>query len=321
MKIYLAPMEGVTGYIYRNIYHEFFNHVEKYFTPFLKPHTKRDFTTKEKNEIDPENNKDMYVVPQILTNNAEAFVNTALKLKNYGYDEVNLNLGCPSKTVVSKNRGSGFLSQTKQLNDFLDSIFTRLDMKISIKTRIGKTSPDEFYDLLEIFNRFPAKELIIHPRLQTDYYRNTPNWDIFSWACRESKIPVCYNGNIFTLDDYRQFEQAFPEVGAVMLGRGLIANPALAQDILKHKSHLTVEALRMFHDRLYSEFQKSLSGDIHVLFRMKELWSYMGSLFAESERCRKKIWKSQTLSEYETAVGNLFREHEFIEGAGYTSVR
>ena len=317
MRIYLAPMEGVTGFIYRNAYHAFFHNLDKYFTPFLKPHTKRDLTTKEKNEILPGNNKNMNVVPQILTNHADGFINTSLKLKNYGYKEVNLNLGCPSKTVVSKNRGSGFLSQTKLLTEFLDEIFSRLDMDISIKTRIGKISPDEFYGLMEIFNQFPLKELIIHPRLQTDYYKNTPNWEIFSWANKESRAPVCYNGNLFTLTDYKNFTESFPDVGTIMLGRGLIANPALAQDILSQMNTLSLDTLKAFHDRLYMDYQNYLSGAVNVLFRMKELWSYMGFLFSDSEKCRKKIWKSQNLPEYEAAVKRLFEDHELIEGAGY----
>lgn len=320
MRIYLAPMEGVTGFIYRNAYYSIFHNLDKYFTPFLKPHTKRDLTTKERNEILPENNENMYVVPQILTNHAEGFINTSLKLKTYGYKEVNLNLGCPSKTVVSKNRGSGFLSQTKLLSEFLDEIFSHLDMDISIKTRIGKNSPDEFYELIEIFNRFPLKELIIHPRLQTDYYKNTPNLEMFSWASNESKAPVCYNGNLFTLKDYKNFTKSFPDVDTIMLGRGMIANPALAQDILSQMNTLTLDMLKEFHYRLYMDFQNYLSGAVNVLFRMKELWSYMGFLFSDSEKCRKKIWKSQNFSEYEAAVKSLFEDHELVEGAGYQPV-
>lgn len=320
MRIYLAPMEGVTGFIYRNAYYSIFHNLDKYFTPFLKPHTKRDLTTKERNEILPENNENMYVVPQILTNHAEGFINTSLKLKTYGYKEVNLNLGCPSKTVVSKNRGSRFLSQTKLLSEFLDEIFSHLDMDISIKTRIGKNSPDEFYELIEIFNRFPLKELIIHPRLQTDYYKNTPNLEMFSWASNESKAPVCYNGNLFTLKDYKNFTKSFPDVDTIMLGRGMIANPALAQDILSQMNTLTLDMLKEFHYRLYMDFQNYLSGAVNVLFRMKELWSYMGFLFSDSEKCRKKIWKSQNFSEYEAAVKSLFEDHELVEGAGYQPV-
>ena len=182
MKYYLAPMEGITGYIYRNAYEKFFHNIDKYFTPFIVPNQSRSLKTKELRDILPENNQGMNIVPQILTNDSEGFIVTAKKLKQLGYNEVNLNLGCPAGTVVSKNRGSGFLALRDELDRFLEEIYKIEDMKISIKTRIGKDTPEEFYKLIEIYNKYPLEELIIHPRTREDFYGNTPNLEVFKDA-------------------------------------------------------------------------------------------------------------------------------------------
>ena len=176
MKFYLAPLEGITGYIYRNALHDFYGTgIDKYFMPFLAPHTKRSFNAKEKNDILPEHNKDLYAVPQILTNNASDFLRIEKDLRALGYEEININLGCPSGTVVSKGRGAGFLAKKDELDAFLEEIFEKTEGKISLKTRIGVEEPEEFYELLEIYNQYPLEELIIHPRVQKELYQGKPH--------------------------------------------------------------------------------------------------------------------------------------------------
>ena len=235
MKIYLAPMEGITGEVYRKAYHTFFEPMDKYFTPFLNPNPKGKFSRQEWNEILPENNEGMYTVPQILTNRAEDFIRLARQLKEFGYEEVNLNLGCPSKTVVNRKRGSGFLFYPDELNHFLAEVFDQLDMKISIKTRSGKYDQEEFEELLDIYNQYPLEELILHPRVQQDYYKNNPDWTTFAYACRNSKNPLVYNGDIFCAEDYKIFQEKFPEAECIMLGRGILMNPFLPA-VIKGKS-------------------------------------------------------------------------------------
>ena len=131
-------------------------------------------------------------MPQILTNRAEDFIWAAGEMKARGYREVNLNLGCPSGTVVSKYKGAGFLARQEALNRFLDQIFQEVDLEISVKTRIGIAAPEEFPELMEIFNRYPIRELTVHPRLRTDFYKNTPDWESFGYAVKESRAPLCY---------------------------------------------------------------------------------------------------------------------------------
>lgn len=305
MKYYLAPLEGVTTYVYRNAYHKHFRPMDKYFTPFIVPHKEKNFSTREKKELSPENNQGLFVVPQLLTNNAEDFLKTANDIVKFGYDEINLNLGCPSGTVVAKKKGSGFLAFPEELERFLDEIFNKADFKISIKTRIGKENPDEFYRLLEIYNKYPMEELIVHPRIQTDYYKNTPNWKMFEEAYKYSKNPLCYNGDIFTTEKFCLFSERFPETDTIMLGRGIIANPALV-DMIEDKQYITKEKLLSFHNMIYEEYQKISSGERNVLFKMKELWFYMSNMFEDSEKLMKKIKKSEKLKDYENVISVLF---------------
>ncbi|GAB6169793.1 tRNA-dihydrouridine synthase family protein [Clostridium carnis] len=315
MKHYLAPMEGITGYIYRNSYEKFFGNIDKYFTPFIVPNKSKSLKTKELRDILPENNKKMNIVPQILTNDSEGFVVTSRKLQELGYNEVNLNLGCPSGTVVSKNRGSGFLAKREELDMFLDEIFKMKDMKISIKTRIGKDSPEEFYELIKIYNKYPLEELIIHPRTQKDFYGNKPNLDVFRDALALSTNEVCYNGDIFTATDYNKLIKDFDEVKSLMLGRGILANPGLINEI-KNNTNIDKEVLKDFHDEILNKYIELFNEDRNAIFRMKELWGYMIFIFSDNRKYAKKIKKSQKLSDYNEAVLSLFREQEIIKGAG-----
>jgi tRNA-dihydrouridine synthase len=316
MNFYFAPLEGVTGHIYRNAHSAFFDNIDKYFAPFIVANRSESFTTRELNDLLPEHNEGIVLVPQILTNNAEDFIHTSNKLERLGYSEINLNLGCPSGTVVSKNRGSGFLAKKEELDAFLEEIFYRSSAKISVKTRIGKEQPEEFYELIEIFNKYPMEELIIHPRVQKDYYKNKPDLKMFGEALGMSRNKVCYNGDIFTVRDYQEFAAAFPGVENIMLGRGLITNPALASCI-KNGTKPDKELLKEFHDRIYEGYRKTLFGDRNVLFKMKEVWFYMICMFSDNARYAKKIRKAERLFDYEAAVSSLFREQEVLDGSGY----
>ena len=312
MNFYFAPMEGLTGYIYRNAHNAFFNKIDKYFSPFIIANQSNSFKIRELNDILPENNQGLVLIPQLLTNNAKDFIHTSKKIKQLGYNEINLNLGCPSKTVVSKNRGSGFLSKKEELNMFLEEIFSQATTKISVKTRIGKDQPEEFYDLIEIFNKYPIEELIIHPRTQKDFYKNKPNLKIFKDALTLSKNPVCYNGDIFTVTDYKEFSTDFHSVETLMIGRGLLANPGLISDI-ENNTKLEKNLLKDFHDKIYEDYKRILFGDKNVLFKMKELWFYMTPIFSDSAKYAKKIRKSERLYDYDEAVLSIFREQDILE--------
>lgn len=314
MEVYFAPLEGITGYVYRNAFHSFYTGIDKYFIPFLSPNQNRALSPKEIRDVLPEHNRGMYAVPQILTNRAEYFLRAAKELKEeYGYQEVNLNLGCPSRTVVSKGKGAGFLENPEELDAFLEEVFEKAEIRVSVKTRIGMDSPEEFAPLLEVFNKYPLHELIVHPRLQKDYYRNVPNWNVFADAVQKSRNPLCYNGDIFTPEDYKKLKTEFPNTDRIMLGRGLLMNPELAEIIkadrgsgTKAEEKTDRKRLKAFHDRLYRDYGQAMSGDKNVLFKMKEFWSYAEKLFPGEEKILKKIKKATRLCDYEQAVRMLF---------------
>lgn len=309
MKYSLAPMEGITGYIYRRAYHTFFGNVDKYYTPFIKPGQKGHFSSREKNDISKEHNQGMNVVVQQLTNSSEDFIRTARKIEQLGYEEINLNLGCPAKMVVNKGRGSGFLANPEALDQFFDEIFSEIKTDISVKTRIGKDDPEEFYKLIEIYNKYPIKELIIHPRLQRDYYKNVPNLDVFRDAVRLSKIPLCYNGDICTKSDDERIRSEFPDISHIMIGRGILSDPGLLAE-LRGEQRPGKQTVRAFHDQIYSDYQEVMSGERNILFKMKELWGYLNHSFTNSEKYAKKIRKAERLYRYEEVVDALFAEQE-----------
>ena len=307
MKFYLAPLEGITTYVYRNAYAKHFGDVNRYFTPFIVPHKEKKFSTREMKELSVEHNQGLEVIPQLLTNHAEDFLKTAKDIQNLGYKEINFNIGCPSKTVVSKGKGSGFLAYPDELERFLDAVFTKTDMKISVKTRIGKDSPDEFYGLMEIYNKFPMSELIIHPRIQQDFYKNTPNLDMFEIAYQEAKMPICYNGDVNSVRDYSNLLQRFPNLKHVMIGRGLICNPGIVSEIVG-TNKMSNERLYAFHQDILEEYIKISSGERNVLFKMKELWAFMIDLFEEQEKKAKKIRKAERIRDYNKIVEEIFAE-------------
>lgn len=304
MNIYLAPMEGITSNIFRTSLHKHFGGVDKFFTPFITPSDKGVLGGKIMREILPENNKGQVLVPQILTNSAEGFITMCKRLEEYGYNEFNLNLGCPSGTVVSKGRGAGFLAHTEDLDCFLESIF-KSKYKISVKTRIGFEDPEEFYRLIEIYNKYPMEELIIHPRTRKDMYKNRPYMDMYKYARENSKNKICYNGDIFCYDDYLKFIGDFPHTDTVMIGRGAVINPCLGAEIKRHKE-ISVQDLEGFYRDVYDGYKEILSGSVPLMHKMKELLLYMAMLFENSDKTAKKIKKAKNTEALNSAVEELF---------------
>ena len=311
MNLYFAPFEGISGYVYRNAYNKFFGSIDKYFIPFIMPNQFGHLNYKEINDILPEHNEGMKAVPQLLTNNAEDFINTVNEIKKYGYDEVNLNLGCPSKTVVTKFKGSGLLADTDRLDKFLEEIYSKSNINISIKTRIGIEDPKEVEKLVEIYRKYPIIELIVHPRLQMDYYKNSPNMQAFLYVKDNLDTSLCYNGDIFSSEDYVDICSKIGDVDSIMLGRGILKNPGLGC-FVKNGTKKEKDDYIKFHDYIYENYKEVLYGEKTVLFKMKELWFYFGNSFTSFDKYGKKIKKAQTLKKYEEAVQSLFDEQDIV---------
>ncbi len=304
MEIYLAPLEGITGSLFRSIQLKHFGGVDKYFTPFISATGKAVLTPKILDEILPEKNEGQYLVPQILTKSSEAFIFMCKALEQYGYKEFNLNLGCPSGTVTAKGKGSGFLAHKEDLDRFLEEIF-KSPYSISVKTRIGYETPEEFYELLAIYNKYPLKELIIHPRTRQDMYKNTPKLEVYTYGEKNSRAEVCYNGDIFNIMDYNRFSDSFPHTKKLMIGRGVITDPSFPA-VLKGGNKADNKALRDFTFDLYYSYKEVLPGSIPLLHKMKELMSYMLMGYEDCGKTGKKIKKSKSPSEFEYALEELF---------------
>lgn len=300
-----APLEGVTGYIFRALHHRQFPGTARYYAPFLSPRSRKALTSRERNDVHPDHNRGLTLIPQILTDDAALFLTAARAMAELGYKEVNLNLGCPSGTVVSKGRGSGFLARQPELERFLETVCAESPLPVSVKTRVGVDYEEEWEELLPIFNRFPLQALIVHPRLRRDYYKGPVRLHLFRAAVEESRNPLIYNGDLFTVSDIRAFLQAFPGQNQLMLGRGLVTNPALVRE-LSGGAPLQKEELKAFHDALLEGYAQTLSGQRPLLFKMKEMWGYWLNLFPEAGRSAKLLRKCQTLSDYQAAVSGIF---------------
>lgn len=323
MKFYFAPMEGITGYIFREAFHTYYGGIDKYFAPFISPTENCTMNPKETRDICPENNQKCQVVPQILANKAAHFIACAELLQDMGYQEINLNLGCPSGTVVSKKKGSGFLTEYYELERFLEQVCAfseKTGISLSVKTRIGRFDPDEWYDLVDIYNCFPISELIVHPRIRDDYYKGEPRMEFYQYAIEHSKHPLVYNGNLFTVRDLKNYENLYStyqnyesmvSCPVVMLGRGLLYNPELLMNYEGisisniDRSQFDMKRFRQFHDALYHGYQEIMAPDINVIYHLKGLWVYWADLFPEHKKVIKKILKCKKYVEYEALLREL----------------
>ena len=316
MQLYFAPMEGITGREYRLAHQRWFGGVDKYYAPFISPTCDHLFTPKEKRNLVPEFNPGVPLVPQLLTKNPDDFTWAADALFDMGYEEVNLNAGCPSATVVTKGKGSGLLKNPDVLNEFLYEIFRKARGSISVKTRLGMTDPEEFHRILSIYSRYPISLLIIHPRTRMDYYKEPIRMAYFEQAMADYKGELCFNGGIVSPAGFDCFTAAHPGIDRVMMGMGLLADPALALKI-KGTGTLTREALRGFHDQLYYGYLDSFHSEKNAVFHMKELWLFLQRNFDEGEKLFKQIKKAQNAAAYEPAVEEIFRSLPLLKSANW----
>ena len=333
-------MEGLTTFPFRQVHHSFYPGIEKYYTPFLVANQTLHFKKKELRELLPENNAGIHTVPQVLTNKAEEFLWAVRTIQEYGYEEINLNLGCPSPTVVTRGRGAGFLADPDRLDRFFEEVFDEMEkdraayrVKISIKTRTGLNSHEESSELMRIYNRYPICELIVHPRRRADLYKGTPDLDVFSQMMEESIHPVCYNGDIKIPEDYQRIKERFPDLPSVMIGRGLIRDPALAVKIraaedsreaspgwnlndsacqgaetelqasdISDMPEADKRLLRDYLGKLCRRYADYIDGEHDVVAKMKEVWSYVGERFPDRQKGLKQIRKAKTYARYEEGV-------------------
>lgn len=338
MKFYFAPMEGITLYPLRNIHHEMFGgSIDKYYTPFLTAHHNFHFKKREKRDAQPEftqgfDNYGDEIVPQIMANRPDTFLWAAREMKKLGYNEANLNLGCPAATVTNSHKGAGLLIDTEYLDKMLGDIFdeyekdvesaadadSRFLPDISIKTRLGFTDEAEADTLMRIYAKYPVKELTIHARVREDFYKGQPRLDAFKrvveiYRNEGGRADICYNGNIFSKDDLTKLETEIgsDEISSVMLGRGLLTDPALAR-VLSGGESLKAEELREYLGKLYDEYAKFIPEERNVIFKMLEHWAFLHEHFEDCDKNLKQIRKARSKGEYSAAVNAMFHDCRFV---------
>ena len=303
VKLYFAPLEGITTYTYRNVHNRMFGMCDEYYAPFISPTENEKLSTKNMRDILPQNNS-VNLKVQCLANNEVAFVDFTERVSALGYNEVNLNLGCPSGTVVKKNKGSGMLRDLERLDEFLGYIFKKSSAEISIKTRTGFYSHEEFESILRIFEKYPIKELIIHPRVREEYYKTSVSLASFERAYMTSKLPLCFNGDVCGVQDFEKIIDRFPCINSVMIGRGALKNPAIFRE-LRGGGRLTSEELVMFSKELEKAYLPILGSEIYTLHKLKEIWMYAIENYTTEKKICKAIKKSSKLSDLNGTIESL----------------
>lgn len=300
MRCYFAPMEGLTDPIYRRLHHQYFPGIDRYYTPFLSPTVHRALTAKEQKEIPPAHTLPYRVVPQLLTKNAEDFLWMADQCALLGYEEVNLNLGCPSGTVTAKGKGSGMLKDPDGLDRFLNDIYRSAPVKISVKTRLGFQDPQEFPKLLDIFNQYPICELTVHPRVRDAFYKGPVHMELFTYCYENAKMPLCYNGDIWDTQQLAALAEKFPKAESCMIGRGLIGDPGMVT------GGTSVQALEGFCNALLEAYTQAFGSARNAMFRMKENWRYLSCRFENCDKLYKKLRKTTDVEEYRDITREIF---------------
>ena len=308
MLYYAAPMEGFTDRVWRQTHQKWFGAqgaADRYYAPFISPPENRVLIKKKMAELAPAANPGAPVIPQLLAKDGELAAWMIGQLRALGYTEVNLNLGCPAGTVTAKGKGSGMLRDPAKVDAFLDGVFSHAEGPVSVKTRLGVEKPEEFAAILEIYNRYPISELTIHPRVMRQQYRGQADRAAFAAALPRCSMPVCYNGDVTTVDDLRALEAAFPGLSGIMVGRGLIADPALLRKAVGGPA-ASREELRGYHDELYHGYTEAFGMASCAVSRMKAHWFYLIHLFDGADALEKPLRKAREGWEYETVVNQIF---------------
>ena len=309
LKIYQAPLQGFTDFDFRRAVAEIFGGVDKFFVPYLSFGKGHEIKRSQLREIFPENNSGLYTVPQVLFADFSELSDLVQVIVQHGYQEINLNMGCPYPMVTHKGRGAALLQMPEKLDEMLAQLFSKFgNIRFSVKMRAGMTDDHDFVRIFDVLNRYPLEEVIFHPRLASQMYEGKANSKLFAEVLSLSKHRMVYNGDIVLPEDFQEFRAWFPEQNSWMLGRGLLANPALAAQLKGEVfiANVRREKLRNFHDQLFAAYSMRLDGSGHILQKMGQFWIYFSESFENPHKARKLIKKSGNLSKYSAVVSEIF---------------
>lgn len=312
IKIYQAPLQGFTDFDFRKSIAESFGGIDKFFIPYLSYGKGREIKKSQLREVFPENNESLPVVPQVLFSDQAELFDLITILVDYGYQEINLNLGCPYPMATNKGRGAAWLEKPEALNEILQQLYAKgFPAKFSVKMRAGMTNDHDAKAIFEVLNRFPLEELIFHPRTASQMYDGKANPQLFAEVISEVKHPMVYNGDIFSVADLQELKKLLPEQNSWMIGRGLLTNPALAAqlkgEVFEQKALRT--KMRELHDQLLEAYSARLQGDGHIVMKMSQFWTYFSESFENPHKAMKLVKKSSSLLKYNAAVTEIFRSY------------
>lgn len=314
--IYLAPFQGITGLVYREVYTTYFPEIDKLFTPFFTAIHSRKSLSAKLSELEKTNHNGVEVVPQVLSNDADEIIRFNQICFDMGFREVNWNLGCPFRRVASKKRGSGLMQHPNLVQKILGKVMPSAPLNFSIKCRLGYESSEEIFEMLHVFNQFPLSELIIHARIGRQLYKGDVDMQTFEKVTDQTKHRVVYNGDIFDENDFKKFHTRHPDLETLMIGRGLLVDPflpadikgtSLTNDLLERKIYV-----RKFIDDLYFQYRKKLNDRLHAINLMKEIWGYMAFSFNSSGKVFGLVKKTKSFEEYEDAVNLIFDKYDWL---------
>ncbi len=314
-KIALAPIQGVTDYHFRNTFQKFFDGVDVFYSPFLRLDKDMQFKKSKVKDVLPENNEGVNLVPQVLTNSADEFIYLSKYLFDLGYKDFNWNLGCPFAMVINRELGSGLLPHFNKINDLLEKVIPVIPSKVSIKMRIGLENEDDIFEILPILNNYPISEIIIHPRTGKQMYKGDVNLDVFEKCLDLTKHKISYNGGINSLEDFQNLKNRFKNVNSWMIGRGLVVNPFLAEQIIqksKDSKDDKMSRFKDFHNALTQEYLERLEGSSHFLNKMRIFWEYFSLSFSNSHKVYKRIKKATSIEKFNIAVEQNFSNESWI---------
>ncbi|MCP3941234.1 MAG: tRNA-dihydrouridine synthase family protein [Desulfobacteraceae bacterium] len=306
--IILAPLQGFTDVTFRNVWARHFTGIDEAIAPFISTMGQQRLKPSRIKDVAPENNQHLFVIPQILGNVSTDFIFLADHLYEMGHKRINWNLGCPHSKIAKKHRGSGLLPYPAKIDELLTQIIPNISADLSVKIRLGRRSKDEIFNLLTMFDRHPLEEIILHPRTGIQMYEGTSDQDAFEKAIENSRHTFTYNGDIIDIDSFKTVQERFPGITRFMIGRGILANPFLAEEIKGTPKNTTPRPTRLkaFHDELFAQYDKIFSGPAHLTGRMKGFWTYLGPSFKESKKPLKQILKSTSIPAYQDRVEAFF---------------
>jgi tRNA-dihydrouridine synthase B len=305
-----SPLQGFTDFRFRNAFHKHFGGIDTFYSPYIKLNGKLVIKGSYERDILPENNDTLEVIPQLITNDAEEFLFVAKYVQQFGYKELNWNLGCPYPMVAKCGMGSGLISNTSQIEHILKRVHNETDIIVSMKMRMGYENPTEILDVFPVLEQYPIKNIAIHARIGKQLYKGGIDLDSFQKCLDTSKQKIYYNGDITSVAKFKELQERFPSIDHWMIGRGLIADPFLPSMIKNNTTEYPknrFEIFEAFHDEIYREYDAYLQGPTPIRMKMLGFWEYFSESFSNPQKTFKKIKKAGNSKNYEAAVKEIFK--------------